>query len=175
MVSRPDYITVGRFGRPRGVTGELYITPDTDFPDRFLDLFEVYIEEGGKKKSLIIESAEIISGRPVVKVEGIESKEEAAALTNLAIFVPGEQAVELPEGSYYQFDLVGSTVKSVDGVEFGVLEEILFYPANDVYRIKSKDFGEILLPVVDKFVKGVDIEKKEIIIEPPDGLIESSS
>lgn len=175
MAVRPEYITVGRFGRPRGVTGDIYITPDTDFPDRFLDLYEVFIEERGKKKSLIIESADLIGGRPVVKVEGIESKEEAATLTNRDIFVPGEAAIELPEGSYYQFDLVGSTVKNADGEEIGVLEEILFYPANDIYRINTKDFGEILLPVVDKFIKGVDIEKKEIIIEPPDGLIESSS
>lgn len=175
MVTRPDYITVGRFGRPRGVTGDIYITPDTDFPDRFLDLHELLIEERGQKKSLLIESADLIGGRPVVKIEGYDSKEAAAALTNREVFIPGELAVELPEGSFYHFDLVGCTIKSADGTEIGVLEEILFYPANDVYRIKMTNSGEFLLPVVDKFIKGVDIEKKEIIIEPPDGLIESFS
>lgn len=175
MGKRPDYITVGRFGRPRGVSGELYITPETDFPDRFLDLTEFFVVRQGVREVLKIESSELIGGRPVVKIQGYDSRETAGALTNLGIELPGELAVELPEGSHYQFDLVGCVIKGVDGEEIGVLEEILFYPANDLYRIKTKRFGEILLPVVDKFVKGVDIEKKEIIIDPPDGLLEESS
>ncbi len=175
MTSRPDYITVGKFGRPRGVIGEIYITPDTDFPDRFLGLTELLVERNGQKETLGIESAELIGGRPVVRIKGYESKEEVSRLTNLIIVLPGELAVDLPEGLYYQFDLVGCKVLGEDGTEYGILEEILFYPANDLYRIKKDNSGEFLLPVVDKFIKGVDIEKKEIIIEPPDGLIESSS
>ncbi|MCK5124743.1 MAG: 16S rRNA processing protein RimM [candidate division Zixibacteria bacterium] len=175
MTTRPEYITVGHFGRPRGVFGEINVTPDTDFPDRYLELTELLVERNGQKEVLTIESATLIGGRPVVKLKGFDSREAVGELTNQSIEIPGDLAVELPDGKYYQFDLVGCRVIGIDGTDYGVLEEILFYPSNDLYRIKSDSFGEILLPVVDKFIKGVDIEKKEIIIDPPEGLIEKSS
>ena len=79
---------------------------------------------------------------------------------------------ELPEGSYYQFELIGCRVIGSDGTEYGILKEVLFYPANDVYRIESDRFGEILFPVVDQFIVRVDTDQKTITIDPPDGLIE---
>ena len=70
---------------------------------------------------------------------------------------------------------VGCRVMGVDGTDYGMVEEILFYPANDVYRVVSKRFGEVLFPVVDRFVSVVDIEKKKIIIDPPAGLFEEKT
>ena len=163
---------MGRFGKPRGVSGEINITPETDDPERFLDLDGVYVVIEGQKKRLRFQSVALIGGRPVVKVEGYNGREEVSRLTNLSIEIPMTEARELPEGSYYQFDLVGCRVTGVDGVEYGMIEEVLLYPANDLYRIKSDEFGEILLPAVDRFIVKVDIDKKTIIIDPPDGLIE---
>lgn len=170
MARKPEYITVGRFGRPRGVSGEIYITPATDDPDRFGDLREIIAAGKGDRKRLHIEAFSMIGGRPVVKIKGINSREDAAELTGYSIEIPIEQARPLPEGSYYQFDLVGCRVVGEDGTEYGVIEEILFYPANDLYRIKSDRFGEVLLPVVDRFVIEVDIDRQRVVIRPPEGL-----
>jgi 16S rRNA processing protein RimM len=170
VAKRPEYITVGRFGRPRGVSGDIYVIPATDDPERFLELTQIIAVGKSKRTTLHLESAAIISGRPVVKVKGIDSREEAAQLTNLSVEIPIDQARPLEEGSFYQFDLVGCKVIGVDGIEYGVVEEILFYPASDVYRIKSDRFGEVLLPVVDKFVIDVDVDRKRIVIQPPEGL-----
>jgi 16S rRNA processing protein RimM len=170
VAKRPEYITIGRFGRPRGVSGEIYIHPATDDPDRFLELQDVIVVGKGKRKQLRLRSVVLIGDRPVARVEGVRSREEAAQLTNLSIEIPIDQARPLPEGSYYQFDLVGCQVVGTDGTEYGVVEEILFYPASDVYRIKSDRFGEVLFPVVDRFVIEVDIKAGRIVIEPPKGL-----
>jgi len=170
VARRPDYIVVGRFGRPRGVSGEISITPATDNPARFLELTELFIVDRGERSSLRLEAVMMINNRPVVKIEGIDSREAAARLTDLLVEIPMEKARPLPSGSYYQFDLVGCEVIGADGTAFGVVEEILFYPASDVYRIISDRFGEVLFPVVSRFVIGVDIEQKRIIIDPPKGL-----
>lgn len=172
MTDRPEYIVIGRFGRPKGLSGEIYITPETDFPPRFLELKEISVVEDKKRRTLKIESVRIVGDRPIMKIAGITSRESAAAMTNLSIEIPGDQAVELPEGSYYQFDIVGSEVTGTDDTSYGVIEEVLFYPGNDIYRIKSDKYGEVLLPVVDRFIIGIDIEKKKIIIDPPAGLFE---
>ena len=170
MARKPEYITIGRFGRPRGVSGEIYITPATDDPERFLELRSIIGVGRGKRKKLHFESVEIIGGRPVVRVKGVHNREDATQLTNLSIEIPIEQARSLPEGSYYQFDLIGCKAVGTDGTDYGVIEEVLFYPANDLYRIKSERFGEVLLPVVDRFVIEVDVEAGRVVIQPPKGL-----
>ncbi len=163
---------VGRFGRPRGVSGDMYITPATDDPSRFLELTELFAVIGGQRQVLRIERVEVIGGQPVVKIEGVDSREAAARLTNVTVEIDAARIRPLPEGRYYQFDIVGCRVQGKDGVDYGVLEEVLFYPANDVYRICSVKFGEVLFPAVDRFVVSLDIEARTIIIDPPPGLFE---
>lgn len=128
-------------------------------------------EENGQQL-MQLERVTLLDGHPVVKVKGCESREEAARLTNRSIQIPGEKARPLPEGSYYQFDLIGCRVKGIDGTDYGIVEEILFYPANDLYLIKSEQFGDVLFPAVAKFVVKVDVDGREIIIDPPAGLFE---
>lgn len=173
MTEKPEYITVGRFGRPRDVFGEIYIIPATDDPARFLELNEIFINRQGERLKMNIEQARIIGGKPVVKLEGVKSREEAAELTNLSIEIPFSLIRRLPDDRYYQFDLVGCRVTGKDGTDYGEVKEVLFYPANDIYRVKSDRFGEVLLPAVDQFIIRVDLDKKEIIVDPPAGLFDS--
>jgi 16S rRNA processing protein RimM len=126
--------------------------------------------DGDKRQKLRIHSVTLIGGRPVVKIKGVRTREEAARLTNFSVEIPGEKARVLPEGSFYQFELIGCRVIGADRTEYGVIEEVLFYPANDVYRIRSERFGETLFPAVDRFVVRVDVPGREIVIDPPAGL-----
>ncbi len=161
---------IGRFGRPRGVSGEIYITPATDDPSRFTELREIIVVGPGRRETITLETATIIGGRPVVKVEGVGSREEVAKLTGLSIEIPIELLRPLPEGRYYQFDLVGCRVEGADGTDYGVIEEVMFYPASDLYRVVSDRFGEVLFPAVDRYVIRIDIDGKKVIIDPPAGL-----
>jgi 16S rRNA processing protein RimM len=173
VTKRPEYIIVGRFGRPRGVSGSINITPATDDPERFLELTEIFAVSNGNRERLQLEQVLMVGGRPVVKIKGIDNREEAARLTNMSIEIPIGEARSLPEGSYYQFELVGCRVIDLEGTEYGVIEEVMLYPANDLYRIKSERFGEILFPAVDRFVVEVNIKEKRVVIDPPEGLLES--
>ena len=172
MSRRPDYIVVGRIGRPRGVTGEVYVDPATDSPERFLDLTDVDLVGNGERRPARMRAVQIVGKRPVVLIEGVNSREEATQLKNLSIEIPFAMAPDLPDGRYYQFDMIGCRVVGKDGVEYGEVAEVLFYPANDVYRITSRRFGETLFPAVDRFIVSVDIAAKQIVIDPPDGLFE---
>lgn len=165
---------VGRIGRPRGVSGELYIDPATDSPERFLELTNVFLIEHGERRPAKLQSVNIIGNRPVVKFEGVDSREDAARMHNRSIEIPLAQAHALPAGRYYQFDLIGCRVVGKDGTDYGEVAEVLFYPASDIYRVTSPRFGEILLPAVDRFIVNVDIMAKQILIDPPVGLFEPS-
>ena len=173
MASKPEYITVGRFGRPRGVSGDIYITPATDDPERFVDLTHLVVVGNGERREIEIKKVTLIGGKPVATLLGITSREAAARLTNLSIEIPFDQIRPLDDGRYYQFDLVGCRVIATDGTDLGTIAEVLSYPASDLFRITSKRFGELLLPAVEQFIERVDIDKKEMIVNPPKGLLDA--
>lgn len=174
MTESPEYITVGKLGRTRGVKGEIYVTPLTDFPERFVDQKEIFIDHRGQWVKYKIESARLVSGRPVLKIEGLDNPEDAARFTNRALAVPRNQLVELPEGSFYIFELIGCRVyDSKDGDLIGEIIEVQQQPANDVYVIRKKDGGEVLMPAIKHLVEEIDIENKKITIDKA-GLFEDS-
>jgi len=168
-----EFITVGKLGKTRGVKGEIYVTPLTDFPERFVDQKEIFIDHRGQWVKYKLESARLVSGRPVLKIEGLNSREDAARFTNRRLAVTRNQLVELPEGSFYIFDLIGCYVyDSENGNPIGKIIEVQQLPANDVYVIKKEDGGEVLLPAIKHLVMKVDIENKKIVIDKA-GLFEN--
>ena len=165
MAEPEEFILVGRLGRTRGLKGDICVTTMTDFPDRFLNLKEIFVDRRGQWQRLTIESARLIAGRPVLKFAGMNSPEVAARLTNCRLAVPPDRLVILPRDTYFVFDLVGCTVSDQEtGREIGEVVDVRRYPANDVYVIRSEDGREVLFPAVVEFVKEVDISNRKIVI-----------
>ncbi|UCG62215.1 MAG: 16S rRNA processing protein RimM [Candidatus Zixiibacteriota bacterium] len=166
------YVTVGRLGRTRGVKGEIYIIPETDFPSRFLEMSEIFVRDRDQWDKIRLDSARVVSGRVVIKLEGIESPEEAARFTNREIGVRKEEIVKLPKGAFWIHDLVGCEVlEEHSGGVLGQITDVEKYPANDVYTIRLTDGKEMVIAAVKQFIKSVDIEARKVIIDRS-GLLE---
>ena len=65
MDRNETYITIGKLGRTRGVRGDIWVTVFSDFPERFLDLKEVYVGDRGTWQKRKLESAQMISTPPL--------------------------------------------------------------------------------------------------------------
>jgi len=160
------YIIIGKLGRTRGLNGDLYITPVSDDIERFLELDEFFVKSKSKWKKFEIVNTVLIGNRPVVKLKGVNNPENAAVFTNREIALLKDDLEELPDESFYVFDLVGCKVQCVETNEtIGEIIEVEQYPANDVYLIKTEANEEIRFPAVKDFVKSIDIDKKLVIIE----------
>ena len=173
MIKRPEYIVVGQFGRPRGVSGEIYLNPISDNPDRFKKKETFWIESDAGWKEIKFTAIRFISGRPAVKIEGIDDPDMARSLTNSYLYIEGSELAELPDGKYYHFDLIGCRVVDTDGKELGQLAAVETYPANDVWVIETEKGKRKQFPAVKQFVRSVDIENKLIKINPPEGIFDS--
>lgn len=166
------FVTIGKFGRARGVRGELWVTPLADNSERWLALKEVYVaasrqdrRAAGDWQPFTIELARVIGGRPVLKLATINSPEEAARFTNRELAIPREELAPPPADSYYVVDLVGCTVvDDATGETVGKVEDVYQLPANDVYVIRTITGGEVLFPAVRDFVKHIDIAAKRITV-----------
>lgn len=173
MKKRPDYIVVGQLGRPRGVSGEIYLNPITDNPERFRKKGTFWIESDDGWEELKIVSVRFLSGRLAVEIKGIDNPEKAKLFVNKYLYIKKADLGDLTEGHYYHFDLIGCRVLNSDNSELGRISDIETYPANDVWVIETDKGKRFLFPVVSHFIEKIDIEKQTIIVNPPEGIFDS--
>ncbi|MEW5993202.1 MAG: ribosome maturation factor RimM [Candidatus Zixiibacteriota bacterium] len=158
-----SFIIVGKLGRPRGVHGEIFVTPATDFPERFVGLEEIFVRERDGWTRRKLTSARLVSGRPALQFENVDSPEEAARLTNRDLAVPRDQVVDLPEDTYYIFDLLEcEVVEAETGRRLGHVADVEQYPANDVYVIEDAHGKRLRCPAVKQYVRKVDLAARRI-------------
>lgn len=169
---KEDLITVGKLGKTRGLHGEIYVTPLTDFPDRFLDLTEIFVGSRTGWEKMKIVSSRLVGGRPVLGFESFTSPEAVGRLTNRELAVPRDELVELPEDTYYVFDIVGCmVVDEKDDTPLGEVIDVETYPTNDAYIVRMADGSRRMLPATKQALKVIDIEKKRIVVDT-DNLLE---
>jgi 16S rRNA processing protein RimM len=85
--------------------------------------------------------------------------------------IPADQAVPLPEGSYFDHDLVGCAVRDLSGSEVGIVSEVLHFAGNSQLVVKSLD-REFMIPAVESICVRISIGDRQIVIDPPEGLLD---
>ncbi len=165
-------ITIGKAVKPFGVKGEIKIEATTDFPDRFKGLRRVYlVSPAGQEIACEVRSARYAGGVPFILLEGYDTPEKAKALNGWLVKVPEEEAVPLPEGAYYWFELIGMEVVSESGENLGNIVDVFETGSNDVYVLK-RGSEEVYIPATKEVIKQVDRKTKRMVIHLIDGLLE---
>ena len=155
-----DILRVGKIVNTHGLRGEVKVIPLTDDPKRYNDLDFVLID-GVERK---IEGCKYQKDRVIVKIEGINTIEEAEKYKNKYMEIPREYAVPLEEDTYYIADIIGCTVYDTNGKDLGEVYDVIQTKNNDVYWIRKPK--ELLIPVLLEIVTDIDIENRKITIKP---------
>lgn len=175
-----DLFRVGCVATTHGVRGEVKVYPTTEDPQRFKKYKEVLLVDpvGHRKQDSMhlrcmhIESVKFFKQMVIIKFRECASMEEAERLRGAELYVPREKAVPLQKNEYYISDLIGMQVESEEGVQIGVLDDVLQTGANDVYVVKQADGKEILLPAIKECIKFVDVEARHMTVYLMPGLAE---
>lgn len=166
-----EYFLVARITSTADKKGFVKIYSYSDFPERFFSLKEVYIDFFDNKKKFIVEEVKKLKNDYFIRFKNFESAQDTKFLLDKEIFVDEKDAVKLPEKVYFVHDLTGSKVFRNEKL-FGIIKEVLSYPANDVYVIEDPDGGEILLPALSELIKSFDAERKVMILVPGESFYE---
>lgn len=164
-------LQVGVISSTHGVRGEVKVFPTTDDVKRFKDLKHIYLDTGKEQMSLEIEGVKFFKQFAILKFKGIDNINDIEKYKGRPLFIDREDAVELEEDEYYIADMIGISVFTEDGEEFGTLKDVMETGANDVYIIDSKDHGEVLLPAIKDCVLDVNIEEGKMTVHIMEGLI----
>lgn len=162
-------ILIGKIVNIHGIKGEIKVYPYTDDIENLSKLKEIYLDEKLEKK-YIIKSSKIQKNMLILKLDSIDSVEEAEKLRNMNLYIPKLEVKE--EDTYYIEDLISLEVIDIkNNVSIGKITYVFNNGANDVYEILTNDGKKVYFPAIKQVVKQVDIKNNKIYVEVMKGLI----
>jgi 16S rRNA processing protein RimM len=161
-------LVVGRIVKPHGIKGEVVVQPETDNPERLSRGAKVFLRD----TETTIVASRPHQGRVLVLFSGIADRNAAESLRNVELQIDAEEAMELPDGSYYPHQLQGFEVVDAAGDPLGTLTRVEENPANDLWVVSSPA-GEVLVPAVRQIVVDVDLSARRITLSPPEGMFQN--
>ena len=164
-------LQVGVISSTHGVRGEVKVFPTTDDAKRFKKLKNVILDTGRDQRVLEIEQVKFFKQLVILKFKGIDNINDIEKYKGRSLFVDREHAVRLRKDEYFIADMIGMTVFTEDGEEFGVLKDVMETGANDVYVISSLEHGEVLIPAIRQCILDVDVESGKMRIHLMEGLV----
>lgn len=171
----PKYLALGKILRPHGIRGELRMQILTDYPERLVnDLKKVYIGEKitqDRADIYNLKSARFHKDFLLITLAEVTSRNDAEAMRGKMVMIDVDNAIPLKTGEFYLYQLIGLTVQTNDGIVLGQLREVIETGANDVYVVKGREFGEVLLPSHAETLVNIDFEAKLITMNLPEGLL----
>jgi 16S rRNA processing protein RimM len=164
-----DLVAIGRVVKPQGRKGELAVEPLSDRPDRFPGLKRAFLAgPGGAAREVRVAGCWPHKGRFVLKLEGVDSIDQAEGLRGLELRVPEQELAALPAGSYYHHQLKGLAVEDAEGRELGRVSDILTTGAGADVLVVQGASGESLIPLAEHFVLAVELERGRIVVRLPE-------
>ena len=162
----PDHVAVGQITGPWGIRGHVRVQPQTNFAERFDAGSTLYINGA---------AAKVISTRPnkggyVVLMDSVPDRNAAEALRGALLTVPEQELSELPEDTFYHFQLVDMDVYSDEDEYLGQVAEIIETPGNDVYIVRKPNERDLLLPAIKDVVLDVDTDSARMTVHLLPGL-----
>jgi 16S rRNA processing protein RimM len=169
IISEPIFLVIGKIMRPHGIHGELLMQIHTDFPERIIENYRVYV--GEDHLPLVIRSRRIDKKGLLVSFESLNNPEAVKHLSNMWVYVRSDEIPSLPEGDYYQHELIGLRVENEGGLLFGVISQVLETGGNDVFVVTSLTGSEFLIPFAPGIVDSIDLAKRVVVVQLIEGLL----
>ena len=153
-----DWLAAGRVGRPHGLDGSFHVTR----PRAALLRDGAEIRAGERDVRIVRRAG--TDARPIVRLEGIETREAVEALRGADLLVPRDQAPALEENEFWAEELAGLEV--YDGDErIGAVRELIGLPSCEALAVERAGAGELLVPMVSDAIRSIDVERRRIDVD----------
>ena len=168
-MSWTSLVAIGRVVKPQGRKGEVLVEPFSDRPDRFPGLVRAYVPgPAGSSRAVTVTGCWPHKHRFVLKLQGIDSIDQAETLRGLELRIPEEELPVLPAGSYYHHQLRGLRVEDEAGGEVGRVEDILVAGGEAPVLVVRGPGGETMVPLAESFIRQVDLAGGRVVVVVPE-------
>jgi 16S rRNA processing protein RimM len=164
-----NIVLLGSIAKAFGIKGELIIKLINDESQAIKAGSVLYIREGGSFRPLRVDA---VCQNNRVQFKGIADRNQALSLCGLDVFIERNDLPELLDDEVYLMELIGFLVFLSDGTKAGEICGFSSNNAQDLMDVLTTDGKHISIPFVEPIIVKIDSEKKEIVIDPPLGLLE---
>ena len=165
-----NMIQIGTFTGAFGVHGEARLKSFCATPEDIATYGPLSDEAG--KRTFVISALKPVKHGFSVRVEGVNTREEAARLAGTGLYVARARLPSLPDDEFYHADLVGLEVLDTGGAPIGRVERVENHGAGDYLEITGPGLkNPVLLPFTRAAVPTVDLAAGRLIADPPDGVL----
>lgn len=154
---------MGRVAAPFGIKGWVKIQPFTAEPDALCTYDRWWMQDGAGWREIEVEESAGHTACVVAKLNGVETREQAALLKSREIAVPREALPPASEDEFYWVDLIGMAVRNLADEDLGRVESMLDNGAQSVLVVRGD--REHLIPFVEQFVREVDRSAGQIVVD----------
>ena len=160
---------IAKITNTSGLKGEVKLRPLSRYSIDYIMTKDLHIGQIENDLSSLKLESKVGDGKKMkFKFKGIDSNTEAEDIVGKIIYIDSEKDDNI---NFIGENVIGFSVETASGKQAGMLKDIMWLPANDVYII-LKDGKELLVPVLDEFIVSLNMEDKKLIIADVDGLLE---
>lgn len=168
-MEKKQYLECAIIINTHGVRGDVKLESLCDSPEVLASLERVFVLENGKYREIEVKHASIFKQFVLATLEGVDDMDKAAAMKGTTLYASRDD-FQLEEGDYFIADLIGlPVIDNVDGKVYGKIKDVINRGASDIYVVTTPA-GERMMPVVEEFVKRVDLESG-VYVETIPGLL----
>jgi len=167
-----DCFQLGYIAKLHGYKGEVSLFLDVTNPSDYTSLDALFIELNGQLTPFFISSFQLKNkGFAAVKLEGVDTENDAKLLLRKSCFLPLSVLPDLDDKHFYDHEVIGFEVIDARFGVVGILEQVIDLPVNPLLQIMNGEH-EVLVPFVENLIQHVDRKEKKLHISAPEGLIE---
>lgn len=165
-----DCYFLGTITKAHGYKGELNVHLDTDEPQAYNNLESIFIERNGLLVPFFLKKARLHKGNHLRII--IDDFDDPETLIGRDIYLPLSTLPDLGENKFYFHQIIDYKVVDATGSALGKVKQVRDTTSQDLLEIITEDDKEILIPVIDAFIVGVDHNQKTIEVQLPDGFLD---
>lgn len=170
MIDLSDCIELGTIAKTHGVHGKVILRLNNLKFEEILKMEQLFIEiDGLPVPFFVLEASKKNQDNIILSIEDIDTEAKAAGLLDSKAFIDSDSLMKTADPSLHSRTLLGFEVIDINHGRLGILDDILDFQMNPLFRILDNE-KEILLPVHHEFVIEINDRKKKIIVETPPGL-----
>jgi 16S rRNA processing protein RimM len=166
-----DCFRIGSVLKTKGLKGEMQLYVDFDNLDA-IDFDALFIEIGGKLAPFFVESIKYQQKNAAyLYLEDVDTIEKATPLVKKDIYLPNKLKPKKKKSDFTLKDLKGFTAIDENEGELGEITAIHEYPQQLIAAVTYKGC-EVLFPLNEEIIKGIDVVSEIVTIDLPDGLLD---
>ena len=168
MIRREEVYKIGRLGKVHGIKGEISFLFDDDVFDR-VDADYLVLDIDGILVPFFIEEYRFkTDSNALMKFEGLDTQERARELTGCDVYFPRALA-ENDEENLSWAEMIGySLMDAQTGQNIGNIAAVDDTTINILFELED---GR-LIPASEELITNINIQKHQIEINLPEGILE---